>query len=290
MNSVIITAYKEPKTIGKAIGTIIPQLDNKDEAIVVCPDKETKNAALKYKKIKHIQDLCKGKPTALNLAFKKAKGEILILTDGDVYISDNAIKKLIEAFKDKKVGAVSGRPISVNPRNTMLGYFSHLLTDIGAHKERLKLSKSNKYLICSGYLMAIRKGIIKEIPENSLSDDAVISNLIYSKGYKIKYAPEAKVFVKYPTTIKDWIKQKRRSAGGYLQIKDLTGKKDNMRSFTKESSRVFRVFSYAKNPQEFLWSIFLIFLRVYLWLDIFINIKLRKKKFHTLWQRVKSTK
>ena len=32
--------------------------------------------------------------------------------------------------------------------------------------------------------MAIRNKIIDSIPVNSLSDDAVISHLIYEKGYK----------------------------------------------------------------------------------------------------------
>ena len=36
-------------------------------------------------------------------------------------------------------------------------------------------------------------------------------------GYRIRYAPEAQVFVKYPTTYRDWLRQKVRSAGGYAQ-------------------------------------------------------------------------
>ncbi|MBS3168839.1 glycosyltransferase family 2 protein [Candidatus Woesearchaeota archaeon] len=296
MISIIITAYKEPKTIGRAIEKFIPQLTKKDEIIVMCPDRETATAAKKYKVKVYDDDgkqnfnSKKGKPHALNNAFKISKGNVLVLTDGDVFVSDNAIKEIIKPFKDNKVGAVSGRPISLNPRTDMLGYFSHLLTDEGAHQTRLNLDKKNKYLICSGYLMAIRKGIIKEIPENSLADDAVISNLIYSKGYKIKYAPESKVFVKFPTTLKDWIKQKRRSAGGYVQMKKIIKTNDEMRSFLKESKEVFRALNYYKTIKEMLWTLALIVLRLYLWLDIFINIKLRKQDFAKIWKPIKSTK
>lgn len=296
MISIIIAAYKEPKTIGKAIKSISKQISKKDEIIVMCTDKETADAAKKYN-VKVYDDNGKnefkekkGKPHALNQAFKISKENILILTDGDVKVDNNAIKEILKPFKDIKVGAVSGRPISTNPRDTMLGYFSHLLTDAGAHETRLELDKENKYLICTGYLMAIRKGIIKEIPVNSLSDDAVISNLIYSKGYKIRYAPEAKVLVKFPTTLKDWIKQKRRSAGGYLQMKQLTKNKDRMRTFIKESLGITKALSYPKNIKEFLWTIVLVFLRLYLWLDIFINIKIRKRSFSSLWKAVQSTK
>ncbi len=289
MLSVIITAYKEPETIVKALKVISKQISKKDEIIVVCPDKETEKAAKKFK-IRHVKDPGEGKPTALNLVFKEAKGDTLILTDGDVYISKNAIEELTKPLKDKKVGAVSGRPVSLNPRNNFFGYISHLLTDAGAHQERSILSKKNKYLICSGYLMAIKNHLIKEIPKNSLADDAVISNLIFSKGYKIKYTPKAEVYVKYPAKLKDWLKQKRRSAGGYTQIKKLTNSKDQMRSFTKESLGIFRALKYPKNFKEYTWAIILIFLRLYLWLDILINIKLRKKSFSKVWTRIESTK
>ena len=289
MISIIITAYKEPKTITKALKIISKQISKKDEIIVVCPDDETEKAAKKFK-IRVIKDKKIGKPAALNLAFRKARGDILILTDGDVYISDNAVKEILKSFKDKKVGVVSGRPISINTRNTMLGFWSHLLTDIGAHETRTLLREKNKFIVCSGYLMAIKNNLIKRIPENSLSDDAVISNLIYSKGYKTAYAPKAMVFVKYPTNIKDWLKQKRRSAGGYLQIKNLTNRKDEMRSFFRESLGIFRVLKYPKTIKKFYWTFILIFVRLYLWLVIFIDIKIQKKEFSKIWKRVESTK
>lgn len=291
MISIIITAYKEPNTIGNCIESIINQkIKEKYELIVICPDKETKEATLKYKKIIHLQDPGKGKPTALNLAFKKAKGKILIFTDGDVYLEDNSINKLLEHFKDKKIGIVSGRPISLNNKNTMLGFWSHLLTDAGAHLTRLEKLRKNKFLVCSGYLIALRNNIIKEIPENSLSDDAVISNLIYLKNYKTSYEPEAKVFVKYPTNFKEWIKQKRRSAGGYLQIKKFTKQNDKMRSFLKESINIHKALLYPKNIKELIWTLILILARLYLWLDILINIKIKNKEFSNIWTRIETTK
>tara|TARA_Y100000310_G_scaffold342413_1_gene445581 strand:+ start:9670 stop:10557 length:888 start_codon:yes stop_codon:yes gene_type:complete len=295
MISTIITAYKEEKTIGKAIESILNQKTKENmEIIVVCPDKPTADAARKYqnrnKNIRILKDPKMGKPVALNIAFKKAKGDILILTDGDVYIGKNAVNELINPFKNKKIGAVSGRPISSISRNTMLGYWSHLLTDLGAHNTRLKLAKRGKFIVCSGYLYAIRAGIVKNIPSNSLSDDAIISHLIAQKGYKITYAPKAEVYVKYPTTFKDWITQKKRSTGGYNQIKELTGSTIRMRSFTKEALGIFKLFNYPKNIKEIVWTKILILARLYLWVRIFIDLKLRKEAFSKTWKRIESTK
>ena len=294
MISTIITAYKEEKTVGKAIESALSESIKDHEIIVSCPDKPTadvvKTYQKKHKNIKLIKDPGQGKPVALNIIFKKAKGDILVLTDGDVYSGKNAIKNLITPFKDKNVGAVTGRPISVNSRNTILGYWSHLLTDGGAHQTREKLATKNKFLVCSGYLYAIRKGVVDSLPEDTLSDDAVISSLIAEKGYKITYSPKSEVYVKYPTTFKDWMIQKKRSTGGYLQLEEFAKSKITMRSFSKEVAGIFKVFTYPKNIKEFSWTLLLILARIYLWFKIFTDLKLKKESFKKTWTRVETTK
>jgi len=288
MISIIITGYKEPKTIGRSIESFQKQeIKEKYEIIVIAPDKETLNVAKKYKNIRIYRDIGKGKPTALNLAFKKAKGDILVLTDGDVYVSDNSINELLENFKDN-IGAVSGHPVSLNDKNTFLGYVSHLLTFM-ADKIRKKLISKNKFIVCTGYLYAIKKDIVKEIPENILSDDAYISRFIANKNYKIEYAENALVYVKYPDNLNDWIKQKRRSTGGYEQLKKYFDEK-SMRSFTQEASGIFSIFLYPKNLKELYWTKKLVFLRLYLWFLIFYDTYIKKKKFEETWVRIESTK
>jgi cellulose synthase/poly-beta-1,6-N-acetylglucosamine synthase-like glycosyltransferase len=239
--------------------------------------------------IRIIKDKGQGKPAALNLVFNKAKGEILLLTDGDVYLGKNSIKLMIEKFKDKRVGVVSGRPVSINSRKEMLGFWSHLLTDM-AHEIRKERTGKGDMIVCSGYLYAFRKSLIKRIPENALSEDAVISHMISDLGYKTEYAENALVYIKYPTNFKDWIIQKKRSAGGYNQLSDMVRGKERMRSFGKESSGVFRVLRYPKTIKEFFYTISLIIARLYLWALIFIDINLKKKEFKKIWLRVESTK
>jgi len=292
MISIIITAYKEEKTIKKAIVKILEnKIKEKHEILVLAPDKETlgvaKQLLKKHNQIVVIQDKGTGKPEALNLAFKKAKGDILILTDGDVYISENSISLILDAFENKKIGAVSGRPVSLNSKKNMLGFWSYLLSET-AHYRRKKALQLKKRFYCSGYLYAIRARIIKKIPSETLSEDGFISHLIYSKKYKVDYVPEAEVYVKYPLNFKDWIIQKRRSAGGYNQIKLWT--KIEIRSFSKESFGIFQVLKYSQNLRELLYTFILIMARIYLWMLIFIDINIKKKKLKKVWLRVESTK
>ncbi len=296
MISIIITAYKEEKTIGKAIETFLNQKISEDyEIFGVCPDKETadviKSYSKKNKHVKYLKDPHKGKPAALNLVFKKARGRILILTDGDVYSSSNSISELLSLFSDKTIGAVAGRPVSISPRNTMLGYWSCILTNI-AHELRLKSFKNHSFIHCTGYLYAIRSGLVKELPENALVDDGYISHKIFDLGYKIGYAPRAEVYVKYPSNFSDWVKQKKRSTGGYNQLKDFGINHKEQRSFIWESFGFWRVLSFAKSFKELIWSFNLLFSRIYLWLLIYRDVNLNKNKLFGKhgWERIESTK
>jgi len=296
MISVIITTYKEPKTLPKAIDSILGQVpEGKEmEIIVVGPDEQTKSVVQKfssrYSFVKYVQDRGEGKPVALNLAFENAKGDIIISTDGDVIVAPSAIKSLIHPFKNKDIGATSGHPISTNKCNTVLGYWSHFLTN-AAHQMRIK----KDIWPCSGYLYAFRN-IIDKIPINALSEDGLITQMIRNKGYLIKYCPKAEVYVKYPNNFKDWFKQKIRSAGGYWQKFQIPNDKfqinsKKMRNFKQEILDGIKLFfKYPKNIKEFFWTILLYLTRIYLWLVIFWKIKIRKEKFKAIWKRIESTK
>ncbi len=296
MLSIIITAFKEPKTIIRAIKAFLNQgIEDEFEILIVCPDRETQQIALEYArknpKIRLIKDKGQGKPQALNLAFTRAQGDILILSDGDVYIGENSVSELVKPLKNSKIGASSGRPISLNSRDTLLGFWSCLLTNAGAHLERLNRANQGKFLACSGYLYAIRKGIVQKIPEKVLSDDVIISHIIWQKGYKIVYSPEAKVYVKYPSNFRDWLTQKRRSAGGYMQINKYFKNPPRMRSFSREIiSGTFKALSYPKTLKEFWWTLLLFFARLYLWVIIFWDQRIKKPGFEEMWKRVESTK
>ncbi|MFH1972248.1 MAG: glycosyltransferase [archaeon] len=287
--SVIITAYKEEKTVGKAIEQFLKQ--DVHEVIVACPDEGTREVVESFtdERVKWVKDPGKGKPIALNICFSIAGGDYLILSDGDVYVSDNAVQELMKEL-EKGYGAVTGRPVSLNSRASMMGYFSHLLTDVGAHDTRMKYVKDKKFIDVSGYLYGMKK-VIKEIPEDALSDDAVISQMISMKGYRIGYAPEAKVFIKYPSNFKDWVIQKKRSAGGYNQLKEYFPGNERMRSFSKEIKEGwYKPFTYPRSVKEVVWTGWLYVCRLYLWFKIYKDIDVGKQEFSKVWVRVDSTK
>lgn len=297
MISIIITSYKEPKTIAKAIESVLYGLSENYEIIQISPDKETLEAGFKkaeelkiLKNFKQLQDPCQGKPHALNLALNETKGDILILTDGDVFFDKNATTELIKPFQKNNVYGVTGRPVSRDKKDTMMGYFGHLLSD-AAHHKRMKTLKKRKFFPMSGYIMAMRNFQLK-LPEDVLSDDAYISYVITNKGKQISYTPKAKAFVKYPRNLNDYYKQKVRSLGGYLQLQeyDVVNKGKKTRTFKDEIAYFWFPFSYASSFREFFWSMLLFPIRLITWIRIFFDRKILKKDFVKSWTRIESTK
>lgn len=293
MISIIITAFKESKSIGKAIESLLKQkINGKYEIIVLAPDNETidviKSYAKKHKQIKSLKDEGKGKPSALNLAFKKAKGNILILTDGDVFVSKDSISKLVRHFKDNKIGGVCAKVVSINPTNNLFGYWAYLLTE-SFHKLRLKNHINNRNIICSGYLYAIRRGIIKEIPRDILADDAFISLSTIKKGYRTIYEQKAKVYVKYPLNLIDWIKQKKRTAARFYQLKSYFNI-SKISSLKEELFILPEIILEVRTLKQIFWFIFLIVMKCYIWFRILFDFKLWRRSFKKIWQRVESTK
>ncbi|MBT96541.1 hypothetical protein CMI49_00370 [Candidatus Pacearchaeota archaeon] len=292
MISIIITSFNEPRTIGKAIESFLQQnIKEKYELIVSAPDKKTHDVVRKYKEVKLFKDKGKGKSYALNSILPKLKGEIIILTDGDVFVSQNSVDEILKYFKDKTVGCVSGRPRSIEPRNTILGYWSHVLVDAGAHELRKKRAKKGEFLECSGYLWAFRNYIIKKFPIDT-AEDTIVPIMFYLKGYKIGYAPNSEVYVRYPNKFNDFIKQKIRAAASHDTLSRYVNprKIPRMKTFANEIFDGFRLFYYPKDLKEFIFTLLLFPARFYIWLNLFYNSKVKDRKYSDAWKRIESTK
>jgi len=290
MFTLIITSFNEVENTKKLIHIVSKQLSKNDQLILASPNLELKdfleNKRYQFQKT-FIKDPQKGKPYALNLALKKAEEKFIICTDGDIILRDSSIREILKPFSDKEVGLVSGRPISLDDKNSLLGFWSHFLTH-AAHVTRQKRENNNEFISASGYLLAFRNFLIESIPSNTLVDDAWISHSIFRQGYKIAYAPLAKVEVYFPKNFSDWMKQKLRSVGGYNEkyIQESTSK---MRSFKNESILGLKlIFTYPKTLKEYFFTMLLVIARVYLW--ILITWKFKVKKSQVKWVRIESSK
>lgn len=303
MLTCIVTAQGEANTIGTAVRALVRQAwPDEYELLVVCPDERTTEAvrmlARQHPEVRHLADRGEGKPAALNLALGEARGDICVFSDGDVEVQAGAIPALLEPFGDPGCAAVSGRPISANPTSTMLGYWSHLLTDAGAHVARRRRARRGRFFDCSGYLYAARRTLVPELPANTLADDAYVSQAVWRQGYRIVYAPDAKVLVRYPTTYRDWMLQKVRSTAGAATAEASQASRTNdsrnpvrMRSFLLEAIEGLPpMLLYPTSAREYWWLLCLLVARLHLWARVWSEVHLRRRSHQEIWRRVESTK
>lgn len=298
MIDVIIASYNEPKSTLKAVNAFLNQnIKQELRVIVIDPFPEIERFLKKNindKRFNFILDTGEGKNEALSMVFQEyysdSKEDFFILSDGDVYVSENSINEIMKKFKDSKVGFVSGKPVPVESRNVKYGYWANLLFS-GIDKVRKKMSQKEKFFQGTGYLSAIRKGIISEVPLGA-ADDVLIPYLIWKKGHKIAYADKAEVYVKSPGNWGDWVKQKVRNIKGHENIKNITPDMPRTKSFFNEikEGTIFAL-TYPENLMEFFWTLQLFPARLYIYIKAFREIA-QKKRYIDGWreEEIKSTR
>lgn len=296
MIRVIITARGEPKSTEKAVRAILNE-DIKDIKIIVCdPYIEVKRYIKERfagdKRVSFFLDPDEGKASALNMLlemyYSDNKDDILVFTDGDVFITRGSLNALLKPFEDTSIGIVCGHPVSLNSQNNMFGFWSHMFFE-EFNKTRLRLFEEGKFFAISGYLFAMRNGVVKEFPTET-NEDKVIPSLFWNKGYKIGYSKDAIVNVMNPQNFKDYVIQKKRNIKGRMNLGSenfVVHAKES--SFFSESFRGLRMsFKYLKKPKEFFWFWIAMFARLYVWGAAFIDVKFKKKKYTDGW-RVEET-
>lgn len=294
MIDIIITSYNEPKATLKAVNAFLNQQADGEFRIIVCdpfPEvKEFLKKNLKDKRVGFFLDPGEGKSYALNLLIEKLnsndKNDIFIFTDGDVHVSENAIKEIKKAFENSEIGCVTAKPVSIDERDSKYGYWSHLLFE-GIHRVRKKLSEQENFFECSGYLFAIRKAVIQDFPIDA-SEDSVIPYLFWKKGYKIKYLSDVEVYVKNPTTQEDWFNQKIRNIKGHENLSKLYPEMPRTKSFWNEIKHgAFFALTYPKNLKEFKWTLDLYTARLKLYKKAFQDLK-QQEVYSDGWREVET--
>jgi biofilm PGA synthesis N-glycosyltransferase PgaC len=160
-----------------------------------------------------------GKASALNILLEESENyDYMIYSGGDNIPCRDALVYLLNFLKKEEVDIAGAKPVPVDNPNTFMGFCSHLLWNLH-HESSLKEPK------ISGELMVFKTKIVRELPPAIINDDAYIQFLGEMKKCKIAYCPQAEVLLKGPSTIHDFVTQRRRVFVGHQQLEFLIGKK-----------------------------------------------------------------
>lgn len=297
MIHIIVTSYREPKATLRAVKSILNQKINEEfKVIVVDPFPEVEDFLKKEinsDKLEFFLDPGEGKGYALNLLFQEhGNGDpnhVFVLTDGDVYTSQNAISEIVKPFQDKKVGCVTGRPVPIDSTGTKYEYWADIAFK-RIDQVRKRMSDNQQFFECSGYLFAIRDGVILDFPTNT-SEDSIIPYLFWKKGYKIAYADKAEVYVKNPNNWKDWFNQKVRNIKAHENLNKIAPDMPRTKSlFNEIKEGGFYAILQPRSLREFFWVIQFYFARLYIYFVAFRELRNRSYKDGWRETEIESTK
>jgi cellulose synthase/poly-beta-1,6-N-acetylglucosamine synthase-like glycosyltransferase len=158
-----------------------------------------------------------GKASALNKIIQQATGDILVLACADIKIARNAIPRLVEdLIEHPEWGAVDSIVELVNGDKLLMDRVSNVLWE--THNATLdELDSQGRLGQIAGNLVAVRRELVEKLP-NIINDDAYLALSVQKKGFQVKRAPGAQVWIGGPRTPTDYLYQRSRVLQGHLQL------------------------------------------------------------------------
>ena len=242
----ILTCYNEGKDVISTIKSIVEQLYSGNIEILVMVDgsdknKTTYNSALNYAKEYHAHNkgtsryikvipkkLRGGRVSSNNLGLYLAKGEVVIVMDGDCSADNDLVVSAVSGFSNPNVIGSSGNIRIRNYKKSLVTRFQALEYMIGLQFSKTGLAGMGMLNNISGALGIFRKSFLGKIGgwKNGTAEDLDLTTRIkaYLKQYpnlKIIHSYQSTIHTDGPVTWKELFKQRLRWDGdiSYLYFK-----------------------------------------------------------------------
>lgn len=161
----------------------------------------------------------KGKLAAMKRAVKESRGDILVFCDGNTVLNPDALLEMVKYYQDPAVGAVTGEKyILVNEGDAASSQGEGFYWKYESFLKKMDATW-NTLVGGAGELMSYRKELFEFLPDDTILDDFMLTMKIAEKGYKVKYAPEARASEFASANVEEELKRKIRiAAGGWQSI------------------------------------------------------------------------
>jgi cellulose synthase/poly-beta-1,6-N-acetylglucosamine synthase-like glycosyltransferase len=159
----------------------------------------------------------RGKSAALKHGLQELQTRYVAFTDANTMINPGAMKEIARLFTDPTVGCVSGeKRVAARKEGEMAAEGEGLYW---RYESTLKRWDSELYSAMGavGELYAIDPQLVREVPDNALLDDFMMSMYVIQDGKRIAYTPDAYAQEYGSANIFEESKRKRRIAAGGLQ-------------------------------------------------------------------------
>ena len=227
--TMVVAVYNEEKVIEEKLKNILNMDYPRDKMVAVIAsdgsNDHTNEIVKRYesKYLKLIEYPRMGKVNVLNKTVPLTSSEIIVFSDANTMYDFQAIKKLVNHFRETDTGCVCGRLKLINPKSVQSGegeeFYWRYDTWIKENESRLGCVVG-----ANGAIYAIRRTLFEKMPSNVINDDFHISMKIMEKGYKVIYESEAiGVEEVAPDFKSEFLRRVRDGAGHYRELSHLTG-------------------------------------------------------------------
>jgi biofilm PGA synthesis N-glycosyltransferase PgaC len=158
-----------------------------------------------------------GKIAAVHRAMTYVDSGIVVFTDANTLLNPDAIKLICRHYSDETVGAVAGEKRvhiadSADASSAGEGFY-------WKYESALKKWDSELYSVvgAAGELFSVRRSLYRDVHDEAILDDFMISMEIALKGYRIVYEPEAYAIETASENVTEELKRKVRIAAGGIQ-------------------------------------------------------------------------
>jgi cellulose synthase/poly-beta-1,6-N-acetylglucosamine synthase-like glycosyltransferase len=294
-----VCAYNEERKIKTLLGDILDQKDLPQGARVVvvasgCTDNTVsivRDIANSNPKVELIEEKNRtGKTNAINIILAHCPVEFLVLVSADIRLPKDSIGEILRAISDEGVAVVGGLPVVDNSDKGAVAKSAAIIWRV-MRQMMTKLGSSGELPFVMGELYCFRTSLVERIHFQVVNDDAYIATLARDKGFKVVHAAKANFVLKVPSSIPDYIAQRRRVTYGHLLIKAQMGRYANVEGIALDHTLILAramIREAASHPMSVARAMFLLELEVVVrllaWLD------LREGRQHATWSRIATTK
>ena len=159
----------------------------------------------------------RGKTAALKHGLRELQTRYVAFTDANTMINPEALREIARLFMDPTIGCVSGeKRVAARKEGEMAAEGEGLYWK---YESTLKRWDSELYsaMGAAGELYAIDPALARDVPDEALLDDFMMSMYIVDEGRRIAYTPDAYAREYGSANIYEESKRKRRIAAGGLQ-------------------------------------------------------------------------
>jgi cellulose synthase/poly-beta-1,6-N-acetylglucosamine synthase-like glycosyltransferase/peptidoglycan/xylan/chitin deacetylase (PgdA/CDA1 family) len=221
--SIIVPAYNEAANIAATVRSLVDSDYPRVEVIVVDDGSSDGTAdivrRLRLPGVHVIRQENAGKPAALNTGIRHARGEVLVLVDGDTVFEPDAVGRLVQPLRDGRVGAVSGNTKVANRRG-LLGRWQHLEYVIGFNLDRRLFDVARCMPTVPGAIGAFRRSALRDVggvSEQTLAEDTDLTMAVIRAGWRVVYTPDAVAWTEAPASLRQLWRQRYRWCYGTMQ-------------------------------------------------------------------------